>query len=98
MSSQVSRRKNINDKVLNAAYSRYRFRLLDKSGWNFRHPHYHEEGRRTLYKAFGIKFLIIVNGIAIGKENEADNARMLTEIRFKLAEKGIDTFAVNILG
>ena len=45
-------------------YFRYKFRLLDKSGWNFRHPHYHEEGRRTLYKAFGIKFLIIVNGMA----------------------------------
>ena len=39
---------------------RYNFRLLDTSGWNFRHAHYHEEGRRTLYKAYGIKFVIIV--------------------------------------
>ena len=43
---------------------RYNFRLLDTSGWNFRHAHYHEEGRRTLYKAYGIKFVIIVQGIA----------------------------------
>ena len=43
---------------------RYNFRLLDTSGWNFRHAHYHEEGRRTLYKAYGIKFVIIVQGRA----------------------------------
>ena len=43
---------------------RYNFRLLDTSGWNFRHAHYHEEGRRTLYKAYGIKFVIIVQGMA----------------------------------
>jgi len=43
---------------------KYNFRLLDTSGWNFRHAHYHEEGRRTLYKAYGIKFVIIVQGIA----------------------------------
>ena len=30
--------------------SRYNFRLLDTHGWNFRHAHFHEEGRRTLYK------------------------------------------------
>ena len=29
---------------------RYNFRLLDTHGWNFRHAHFHEEGRRTLYK------------------------------------------------
>ena len=45
-------------------YFRYNFRLLDTSGWNFRHAHYHEEGRRTLYKAYGIKFVIIVQGRA----------------------------------
>lgn len=45
-------------------YPRYNFRLLDTSGWNFRHAHYHEEGRRTLYKAYGIKFVIIVQGRA----------------------------------
>jgi len=43
---------------------KYNFRLLDTSGWNFRHAHYHEEGRRTLYKAYGIKFVIIVQGRA----------------------------------
>ena len=44
--------------------SRYHFRILDSFGWNFRHAHFHEEGRRTLYKAFGIKFVIIVQGRA----------------------------------
>lgn len=50
-------------------FSRYHFRILDSFGWNFRHAHFHEEGRRTLYKAFGIKFVIIVQGRAgdIGK-------------------------------
>ena len=47
---------------------RYNFRLLDTSGWNFRHAHYHEEARRTLFKAYGIKFVIIVQGRA-GKSN-----------------------------
>ena len=37
---------------------------MDSFGWNFRHAHFHEEGRRTLYKAFGIKFVIIVQGRA----------------------------------
>ena len=43
---------------------RYNFRLLDTFGWNFRHAHFHEENRRTLYKAYGIKFVIIVQGRA----------------------------------
>ena len=41
---------------------RYNFHILDESGWNFRHALYHEEHRRTLIKAYGIKFLITVNG------------------------------------
>ena len=45
-------------------FARYHFRILDSFGWNFRHAHFHEEGRRTLYKAFGIKFVIIVQGRA----------------------------------
>ena len=45
---------------------RYHFRLLDAVGWNFRHAHFHEEGRRSLYKAYGIKFVIIVQGRAGG--------------------------------
>merc|ERR1711970_164533 len=36
----------------------------DAFGWNFRHAHFHEEGRRTLYKAYGIKFAVIVQGRA----------------------------------
>ena len=54
---------------------RYNFRLLDTSGWNFRHAHYHEEGRRTLYKAYGIKFVIIVQGRA-GAGAVANRARI----------------------
>ena len=54
------------------AVSRYHFRILDSFGWNFRHAHFHEEGRRTLYKAFGIKFVIIVQGRA-GKERQRDS-------------------------
>ena len=38
--------------------------MQDTSGWNFRHAHFHEEGRRTLYKAYGIKFVVIVQGRA----------------------------------
>ena len=29
---------------------KYNFRVLDNTGWNFRHAHYHEESRRTLIK------------------------------------------------
>ena len=43
---------------------KYNFHILDQSGWNFRHALYHEEHRRTLIKAYGIKFLITVNGKA----------------------------------
>lgn len=43
---------------------KYRFDILDSTGWNFRHAIYHEENRRTLVKAYGMKFLINVNGIA----------------------------------
>ena len=43
---------------------RYNFVILDNTGWNFRHANYHEENRRTLIKAYGIKFLLNVNGTA----------------------------------
>ena len=42
----------------------YKFRILDTYGWNFRHALYHEENRRTLVKAYGLKFLIVVDGRA----------------------------------
>ena len=42
----------------------YNFVILDDSGWNFRHGKYHEENRRTLTKAYGLKFLLNVSGIA----------------------------------
>ena len=47
---------------------KYSFRLLDDTGWNFRFANYHEENRRTLVKAYGIKFLLNVGGLA-GKFN-----------------------------
>ena len=43
---------------------KYNFHILDATGWNFRHAVYHEENRRTLVKAYGLKFLISVTGNA----------------------------------
>lgn len=40
----------------------YSFRILDDFGWNFRHAKYHEEHRRSLYKMYGIKFIVTVEG------------------------------------
>ncbi len=42
----------------------YSFRILDTYGWNFRHAYYHEENRRTLVKAYGLKFIVVVDGRA----------------------------------
>ena len=59
-------------------FCRYNFRLLDSLGWNFRHAYFHEAGRRTLYKVYGIKFVIIVQGRAgnliFGSDIRYDNA------------------------
>ena len=41
---------------------KYKFRILDTFGWNFRHAYYHEENRRTLVKAYGLKFMVVVDG------------------------------------
>ncbi|RWR99873.1 P2X purinoceptor 4-like protein [Dinothrombium tinctorium] len=52
----------------------YSFRRLDEEhsmiapGWNYRYSHYYSDRERTLFKATGIKFSIIVNGQA-GKLN-----------------------------
>ena len=43
---------------------KYNFVILDDTGWNFRHGKYHEENRRTLIKAYGLKFLLNVSGNA----------------------------------
>lgn len=46
----------------------YSFRRLDdplakiSPGWNFRYAHYYNDTARTLFKAYGIKFDILVNG------------------------------------
>ena len=41
---------------------RYHFFLLDDSGYNFRYGKFHEENRRTLSKAYGLKFMLNVSG------------------------------------
>ena len=55
---------------------KYNFRVLDETGWNFRFANYHEENRRTLTKAYGIKFLINVGGKA-GKFDLKNTAILL---------------------
>ena len=47
---------------------KYHFFLLDDSGWNFRFGKYHDENRRTLTKAYGMKFIVTATGSA-GKFN-----------------------------
>ena len=42
--------------------------MLDDSGWNFRFGKYHDENRRTLTKAYGMKFIVTATGSA-GKFN-----------------------------
>jgi hypothetical protein len=39
---------------------RYKFGVLEDSGWNFRHAYYHQLNKRTLLKAYGLKFIIQV--------------------------------------
>ncbi len=41
----------------------YEFRVLDVD-WNFRHALFHEDTKRTLIKAYGLRFVVVVNGIA----------------------------------
>jgi len=49
-------------------FPKYEFRRIDdpqakiSQGWNFRYAHYHSENQRTLYKAYGIRFVIVVHG------------------------------------
>ena len=41
---------------------KYHFFLLDDSGWNFRYGKFHRENRRTLTKAYGLKFILNASG------------------------------------
>ena len=41
---------------------KYHFFLLDESGWNFRYGKFHQENRRTLTKAYGLKFILNASG------------------------------------
>ncbi|XP_054168139.1 P2X purinoceptor 4-like [Oppia nitens] len=53
---------------------KYSFKRLDDphtsiaKGWNFRYSNYYDNNRRTLYKATGIRFVLLVSGSA-GKFN-----------------------------
>ncbi len=61
------------DNDLKYCVPKYSFRRLDDpntqvaKGWNFRYANYYENSR-TLYKATGIRFVLLVNGSA-GKFN-----------------------------
>jgi hypothetical protein len=56
------------DKSPTECLPEYTFQRLDDAntvqgkGWNFRFAHYFDNNRRTLFKAYGIRFQIIVNG------------------------------------
>ncbi|KAF8791792.1 P2X purinoceptor 4-like isoform X1 [Argiope bruennichi] len=48
-------------------YPKYQFRRLDENspispGLNFRYAHYYGNSERTLYKAYGIKFIVMTQG------------------------------------
>ena len=55
---------NLDWDFTNYCLPKYNFVILDSTGWNFRHGKYHEENRRTLIKAYGLKFLLNVSGNA----------------------------------
>jgi hypothetical protein len=74
-------------------WPRYHFRLLDSVGWNFRHAHFHEEGRRTLYKAYGIKFVIIVQGRAGGERKGLNKVSIILSGKFDLKNSVINIVA-----
>merc|ERR1712079_581564 len=67
----------------------YAFRILDDFGWNFRHAKYHEENRRSLYKMYGIKFILTVEGRG-GKFNLKNT---ILNIGSGLALLGVSTVA-----
>ena len=41
---------------------KYRFFVLDDTGWNFKYGKFHQENRRTLTKAYGLKFILKTSG------------------------------------
>ena len=43
---------------------KYSFHILNDGGWNFRHAMYHEENKRTLFKRYGLRFILNVRGTA----------------------------------
>jgi P2X purinoceptor 4 len=62
------------DYSVDLCYPKYSFRRLDNPdakiarGWNFRYAQYYSDGTRTMYKAYGIRFQVFVQGRA-GKFN-----------------------------
>ncbi|CAL8143687.1 unnamed protein product [Orchesella dallaii] len=63
---------NLDRDFLEHCRPQYYFRRMDSPdsliSWNFRTAEYHEENRRTLFKTYGIKFIVKVTGQA-GKFN-----------------------------
>ena len=53
---------NLDWDIMEFCIPRYHFFLLDDSGYNFRYGKFHEENRRTLSKAYGLKFMLNVSG------------------------------------
>ncbi|ODN02953.1 P2X purinoceptor 4 [Orchesella cincta] len=78
---------------------KYSFERMDSPealispGWNFRTAEYHEENRRTLFKRYGIKFLVKVSGQA-GKFNLVP---LLINLGSGLALLGLATIFCDIL-
>jgi len=71
----------------------YGFRILDEDGWNFRHAKYHEEHRRSLFKMYGIKFIVTVEGRG-GKFNLKNT---ILNIGSGLALLGVSTVVCDFL-
>ncbi|GAB6030030.1 hypothetical protein CHUAL_005717 [Chamberlinius hualienensis] len=77
----------------------YRFRRLDDpyakiaKGWNFRYANYYSDDLRTLYKAFGIRFVVLVEGRA-GRFNIVP---LMLNIGSGLALLGLSTVICDII-
>merc|ERR1739844_228989 len=65
----------------------------DNFGWNFRHAKYHEENRRSLFKMYGIKFIVTVEGRG-GKFNLKNT---ILNIGSGLALLGVTTIVCDFL-
>ena len=84
---------NLDRDFMSYCLPHYTFRILDDFGWNFRHAKYHEEHRRSLYKMYGIKFIVNVEGQG-GKFNLKNT---ILNIGSGLALLGVSTVVCDFL-